>query len=167
MKAMISLAFGLLSTAATAQAPLPAAAPIATNTEQVMYVTAAQVNELLGKAPGAAKAGVRPPPLLQEGPFKMNMEYHDAPATTVVIHENDAELFIVLDGSGTITLGGTLVNPTRNGANLLAATATGGTTYKLAKGDMVLVPENTAHAVTQVDGKAVVLLSMHLPHRAP
>jgi hypothetical protein len=36
----------------------------------------------------------------------------------------------------------------------------------LVKGDMILVPEKTAHSVTQVDGK-LVLMSMHLPHPAP
>jgi hypothetical protein len=35
----------------------------------------------------------------------------------------------------------------------------------MVKGDMLLVPENTAHAVTQVDGR-LVLMSMHLPRPA-
>jgi mannose-6-phosphate isomerase-like protein (cupin superfamily) len=134
--------------------------------EQIMYVTAAQVNDSVNKAAAAAKTGTRLGPLLQEGPFKLNMESRDAPATSVSVHENEAELFIVVEGSGTMTVGGTLINPTRNGTNLQAPTATGGKPYKLAKGDMVLVPENAAHAVTQVDGK-IVLLSMHLPHPSP
>jgi mannose-6-phosphate isomerase-like protein (cupin superfamily) len=37
------------------------------------------------------------------------------------------------------------------------------TAHKVTKGDMLMVPENTPHAVTQVDGKALVLMSMHLP----
>ena len=166
MKAIIPFAFGLLSVAATAQAPVPAAAPGEMSTEQIMYITSSQVHVHLTQAAAAAKAGTRLGPLLQEGPFKLNMEYRDTPATSVSVHENDAELFIVADGSGTMTVGGTLVNPTRNGGNLQAPTATGGTPYKLAKGDMILVPENTAHAVTQVNGK-IVILSMHLPHPTP
>jgi hypothetical protein len=67
-----------------------------------------------------------------------------------------------------MTVGGTLVNPKRIVAatTLTAPSATGGTTYKLAKGDMVLVPENTAHAVSQVNGN-LVLMSLHLPHPDP
>jgi hypothetical protein len=93
MKAIIPFAFGLLSVAATAQAPPPVAAPAAISGEQIMYVTAAQVNDRLAKAAAAAKAGMPLEPLLQEGPFKMTLDYHDAPATSVNVHENDAELF--------------------------------------------------------------------------
>jgi nicotinate-nucleotide pyrophosphorylase len=63
-------------------------------------------------------------------------------------------------------VGGTLLTPVRNGTNLQAATADGGVPHRMVKGDMLLVPENTAHAVTQVDGR-LVLMSMHLPRPAP
>jgi hypothetical protein len=73
----------------------------------------------------------------------------------------------VLDGYGTLTVGGTLINPTSKGTNLVVApTVDGGVPHKLVKGDMVLVPENTPHAITQVDGK-LVLMTMHLPRPVP
>jgi mannose-6-phosphate isomerase-like protein (cupin superfamily) len=78
------------------------------------------------------------------------------------VHENEAELFVVLGGSGTLTTGGTLVNPTRQGKNLIATTADGGVPHNIVTGDMMLIPENTSHAVTQVNGK-LVLMSLHLP----
>ncbi|HEY2676329.1 MAG TPA: hypothetical protein VGI65_05120 [Steroidobacteraceae bacterium] len=170
MKGLIFLAIGLLSLTTAAQqpsAPPAQVAPAAATAEPRSFISAAEIAERIAKADAAAKAGapLNAGPLLLEGSFKANMEYRNAPATSVNIHENDAELFVVIEGAGTMTLGGTLINPTRNGTNLSAAKAQGGTPYKLAKGDMVLVPENTAHSVTQVDGK-LVLMSLHLPHPA-
>jgi mannose-6-phosphate isomerase-like protein (cupin superfamily) len=166
------LAFGLLSlTAMAQQAPAPAMPPgngAAANAQPRAFIAAAEIAERIGKADAAAKAGTpyNGGPLLAEGPFRANMEWRNSPATNVSVHENDAELFVVIEGTGTMTLGGTLVNPTRNGTNLSAATATGGTPYKLVKGDMIMVPENTAHSVTGVDGK-LVLMALHLPRPAP
>jgi mannose-6-phosphate isomerase-like protein (cupin superfamily) len=159
-------ALGLLSlTAAAQQAPAPTAAA---NAEPRTFISATDIAERIAKADAAAKAGTQynGGPLLHQGPFRANMEWRDAPATSVNVHENDAELFVVIEGTGTMTLGGTLVDPKRNGANLQAATAEGGVPYKLVKGDMIMVPENTAHAVTAVDGK-LVLMSLHLPRPAP
>jgi mannose-6-phosphate isomerase-like protein (cupin superfamily) len=164
MNAMVFLAVGLLSLKAAAQqAPAPTA-----DTDPRNFISAAEISERIAKAEAATKAGTQPNagPLLLQGPFKANMEYRNVPATVVNIHENEAELFVVIEGAGTMTLGGTLINPTRNGTNLQAAAAQGGVPYKLVKGDMILVPEKAAHSVTQVDGK-LVLMSMHLPHPAP
>jgi mannose-6-phosphate isomerase-like protein (cupin superfamily) len=171
MKGMIVLAIGLLSLTAGAQqppAPSTPAAAAAAMPEPRTFISAAEINERIGKAEDAAKAGTQfnGGPLLLQGSFRANMEYRNAPATAVNVHENEAELFVVIEGTGTMTLGGTLINPTRNGTNLQAAAAQGGVPYKLVKGDMILVPENTAHSVTQVDGK-LVLMSMHLPRPAP
>jgi mannose-6-phosphate isomerase-like protein (cupin superfamily) len=151
----------LLMTAHAQQADLPG------NAESRMFVSAAEIGERIAKADNAAKAGTQfnGGPLLLQGPFKANMEYRNSPATSVSVHENDAELFVVIEGSGTMTLGGTLIHPTRNGTNLSAPSAQGGVAYQLAKGDMIMVPENTAHSVTQVDGK-LVLMSLHLPRPA-
>ena len=168
----LCFAFGLLSLTAAAQqaaAPaMPAGNAAAAAVAPRAFISAAEVADRSAKMEAAAKAKTpfNGGPLLAAGSFRANMEWRDAANPTVAIHENDAELFVVIEGTGTMTLGGTLVNPTRNGTNLTAATATGGTAYKLAKGDMVMVPENTAHSVTAVDGK-LVLMSLHLPRPAP
>ncbi len=162
----LCLALGLLSlTAAAQQAPAPAAAAKA---EPRTFISATEIARRIADADAAAKAGTQfnGGPLLLSPPFRANMEYHDAPADHVSVHEVEAELFVILEGSGTITVGGTLVNPTRSGTNLNAPTSEGGVPHRMVKGDMLLVPENTAHAVTQVDGR-LVLMSLHLPRPAP
>jgi hypothetical protein len=44
----------------------------------------------------------------------------------------------------------------------MAGTAKGSTLCKVAKGDTIMIPVNTLHRVTQVDGKPVEW-SLHLP----
>lgn len=169
MKALSFLATTLLSVAVSAQQPpAPANAPAPAATEPRTSISAVEIADRIRQAEAAAQAGkqYQGGPLLQAGPFRAGLEYHTAPAPGFAAHLNDAELFVVLEGSGTLTMGGTLVNPKRNGTNLTAPTDEGGIPHKLVKGDMILVPENTPHAVTQVDGK-LVLMSMHLPHPAP
>lgn len=167
------LALTLLSLSAAAQQPpapmAPAAGPSdATRMEARTFIAATEIAQRIRAADTEAKAGkpVKNGPLLVSPPFRAIMEYHDAPADHVSVHENDAELMVALEGSGTITMGGRLINPTREGANLQAPTSEGGVAYRMVKGDMLLVPENTAHAVTQVDGR-LVLMSLHLPRPAP
>src|SRR5258706_7671825 len=122
-----SLAFSLLSLAAAVQpaaAMAPGGAPAAANAEPRTFIAATEIAERIAKSDAAAKAGTpyNGGPLLLQAPFRANMEYRTAPATTVGIHETEAELFVVIEGSGAMTVGGTLVNPTRNGTNLSAAT---------------------------------------------
>lgn len=172
MKVLCLLAVSLLSVAANAQQPPMPGMPMgngpAASAEPRTSISAADIADRVRQADAAAKAGKQDQggPLLQSGPFRGSLEYHAEPATSFAVHENDAELFVVLDGSGTLTMGGTLVNPTRRGTNLSAPTIDGGVPHKLVKGDMLLVPENTPHAVTQVDGR-LVMMSMHLPRPAP
>jgi mannose-6-phosphate isomerase-like protein (cupin superfamily) len=98
-------------------------------------------------------------------PYSVNLEYRvaglNAPAS---VHEKDAELFMVVEGSGTLVTGGTLKDERRsNPENLTGSAIDGGTSRRLSKGDWALVPEKTPHWFTQIDG-ALVLMSLHLPH---
>jgi len=104
-------------------------------------------------------------PILQLAPYNANLEYRaagvNAPAS---VHEREAEMFYVVDGTGTLVTGGTLRDEKRtNAENLTGSGIEGGTPRRLAKGDWVMVPEKTAHWFTQIDG-TLVLMSIHLPH---
>jgi quercetin dioxygenase-like cupin family protein len=59
--------------------------------------------------------------------------------------------------------GGTLVNESRTNAENLSGTAIeGGASQPIAKGDFIVVPENTPHWITGING-TVVLMSLHVP----
>jgi mannose-6-phosphate isomerase-like protein (cupin superfamily) len=72
-------------------------------------------------------------------------------------------MFFVIDGTGTIVVGGSLVEDRRTGAvDRLGTSIQGGASRRVAKGDFVMVPENTAHWFSTIDG-SLVLMSLHLP----
>jgi mannose-6-phosphate isomerase-like protein (cupin superfamily) len=103
-------------------------------------------------------------PIVRLAPYNANLEYRvagvNAPAS---VHEREAEMFYVIEGSGTLVTGGTLREEKRtNAENLSGSAIDGGTQHRLAKGDWVMVPEKTAHWFTQIEG-TLVLMSIHLP----
>ena len=63
-------------------------------------------------------------------------------------------------------LGGKLTNEKRSNAENLTGTGIdGGQSRHVAKGDFIMVPEGTPHWFSKIDG-TVVLMSLHLPHKA-
>jgi mannose-6-phosphate isomerase-like protein (cupin superfamily) len=107
-------------------------------------------------------------PLVMQGPFRATMEWRNTGQNNVNLHQTDAEIFVIIEGSGTMLLGGTLVDPKQakgfawEGPTLTAAKVEGAVPYKVKKGDMIMIPPNTPHTVSEVNGK-MVLWSMHLP----
>ena len=100
-------------------------------------------------------------------PYTANLEYRvggvNAPAS---VHEKEAEIFYVVEGGGTLVTGGRLKDEKRTNADNLGGTGIdGGTPRRVGKGDFVMVPENTPHWFTGIDG-TLVLMSIHLPHAA-
>ena len=72
----------------------------------------------------------------------------------------------VIDGTGTITTGGKLVNEKRTDATNLNGTAIeGGQPQNVAKGDFIFVPENTAHWFGKING-TLILMTLHVPRTA-
>ena len=101
-------------------------------------------------------------PILRFAPYAASLEYRAAVGPAAV-HETEAEMFYVIEGSGTLVLGGKLANEKRSNAHNLTGTAIeGGSSQKVAKGDFFVVPENTPHWFSTIDG-TLVLMSLHLP----
>lgn len=103
-------------------------------------------------------------PVLQVGSYRANLEYRvKGVDTTPNVHEQEAELIYVIDGGGTFTMGGTLRGQRRtNASNMTGSGIDGGTSRHIAKGDFIMVPENTAHGFTETDG-TLVIMSLHVP----
>lgn len=156
----IGSVFALVSATGFAQqSPAQSPAPAMKN-----FAASADVAALVAKARSERKdgQGVLVQRLLELAPYNVNIEYRVAVANAAV-HEREAELFYVVDGSATIVTGGTLVKGTRtNAENLSGAGIEGGKAQRVAKGDFVMVPEGTPHWFSAIDG-TVVLMSLHLP----
>jgi mannose-6-phosphate isomerase-like protein (cupin superfamily) len=131
-----------------------------------LFAGAGDVTSMIAKA----KAERKPDqanfiqPIVRLAPYNANLEYRvgsvEAPAS---VHETEAEMFYVIEGTGTMVTGGKLVDEKRtNAANLSGTKIEGGESRKLAKGDFLIVPAGTPHWITGIDG-ALALMTLHLP----
>jgi mannose-6-phosphate isomerase-like protein (cupin superfamily) len=166
---ILPTAFILISLTAALNAQQPAAAPAAAAAQAMtFFASSAEVAALTAKAKAEIKPGqpLLALPIVQAAPYRANLEYRagTAPAS---VHEKEAELFYVIDGSATIVTGGSLTEERRtNPDNRTGTGITGGTPRRITKGDFVLVPDNTAHWINGVDG-VITLMSVHIPKPAP
>ena len=88
------------------------------------YMSDKDIMGLIEKAKADRKndAPVVPEPIIQMAPYKAQLEYRAAKAPAAV-HEKDAELFVVLQGTGDIITGGKLVDEKRVNANNLTGSS--------------------------------------------
>ena len=149
----------VMSSSAIAQ---QAAAPAAGKT----MVSAADVTALIAKAKADRKdQPIIAQSLLQLAPYNVSLEYR-ASVGNAAVHETEAELFYVVDGSATLVTGGKLAGEKRtNAENLTGTGIEGGESRHVARGDFVIVPDHTPHWFSKIDG-TVVLMSLHLPLHA-
>ena len=159
----------LLSGAAWAQQPArggPGAgqAPATDTTKGTRY-SAADLAAAIAKLPQDRAVGsTQIYRLAGDKPYTVNVEHRISQPQAAAVHETEAELFYVIDGSAIMTTGGKLVGETRNGANLSGKSIEGGTPTKLSKGDFFMVPEGVPHWFNQIDG-AITIMSFHLPRK--
>jgi mannose-6-phosphate isomerase-like protein (cupin superfamily) len=92
--------------------------------------------------------------------------------TNPVVHDLVSEVYHVLEGSGTMVIGGELIKPTRrptsrgNGPGLSAQDVKGGQTFRISKGDVLFVPAGTAHRFVSTDGIVVYTVTRLDPTKA-
>ena len=78
---------------------------------------------------------------------------HRDKAGMAEVHEQDADIIYVLEGSATFVTGGTVVEPKLTGSSeIRGKEITGGETRQLAKGDVIIVPAGTPHWFKEVPG---------------
>jgi len=153
MKTPILAAALLLLTACAASAQTGAIIVSAEQVEQIRQ----SARDAQGDRPSQSK------PIISAQPYVLNLEHRTGKAPASV-HGAEAELIMVLDGAGTITTGGSLVDPANGtNGNISGKDITGGTPQHLAKGDMLMVPQGTAHMMVPDAGGAFVLATLHMP----
>ncbi len=157
------LAFTFLAAtfASSASAQQPALTTQFMSDKQIMSLIDKAKAERKGDAPLTAE------PIVQLAPYKAQLEYRPATAPAA-LHHKDAELFVVLQGTGNILTGGKLVNPKDvNPANQSGTSIEGGDSHTVVKGDVLIVPPNTPHQVIPGGGAPIVVMTMHVPLPAP
>jgi mannose-6-phosphate isomerase-like protein (cupin superfamily) len=155
------LAFAFLA-AATAGAVAQTAPPV------TQFMGDKDIMGLIDKAKADRKgdAPLVAEPILLLAPYRAQLEYR--PGTSpAAVHEKDAELFVVLQGTGNIVTGGKLVDEKRvNANNLSGPSIADGHSQAVVKGDMLIVPANTPHQVIPTGGAPIVVMTMHVPFPA-
>ena len=129
------------------------------------FASSAEVQQLIAKAKADRKgdAPTTIEPILSLGTYHANLEYRPIPGPAA-LHDTENELMFVIEGAGTITMGGQMVNPTRpNLTNQSSAAISGGADSAVAKGDFIMVPHGTPHQITAVPGAPLVLMTLHMP----
>jgi len=135
----------LLGLVFAAQAPSPAAS--------ATYKTEAQ---LLGAlAAGAATPDMLTSAVSNDDHHRINI-VRRTKAAGAIAHEGFAELHHIIEGSGTLVTGGTIVRPAggRGGAG---ATIQNGESRHVTKGDVILVPSGMPHWYKDLDGTLTYL----------
>ena len=160
MRATITLVFAMLPAAAIAQQPAADA--------MKTFASSADVTAMIAKAKSERKENqpLVTQRILQLAPYSANLEYR-ASVGPAAVHEKEAEMFYVIDGSATLVTGGKLVKESRtNPENLTGTGIEGGTPRAVSKGDFVIVPENTPHWFSAING-SITLMSLHVPRPVP
>ncbi len=156
MRSMIAAALLLFALPAAAQAQTP-------DRPVKLFASAAEVDAALAKVRAEKKPGNNVVVLVSVGPYPTALEYRlpGAPPSASV-HKAQAELIYVVAGGCTLITGGTLTDAKDNGANMGGSGISGGTPRKVATGDWIMVPPNTAHQYADVQGE-LAMVTLHMP----
>ena len=144
--------------------PAPAAAqtqPPPTDRTKATHYPAAELTAALAKLPTERPAAsVR---VFSLEPYSVAVEQRQPRAQGAAAHDDRAELFYVIGGSGTMITGGTISDGKRAGVNTQGSTIDGGTRIAFGPGDFIMVPSGVPHQF--VDLKTTVqVMSMYLPN---
>ena len=126
------------------------------------FVGKAQIDEALKKAlagPGGNIVDQRISTTVIEGGKAHVAHLRRVQAeTSALIHDHVTEIYYILEGSGTLMTGGRIDNAKESDLTSLGAgmshtgTPVGGTTQKVAPGDVFVVPAGVPHRFSQLDG---------------
>src|SRR5215470_12323166 len=119
-------------------APLPGSAGI--------YKSDTELTATLKKAIAAANGNQSTSPIANTDQYRINI-VHREKAAGALAHERNTELHYIIEGTGIVVTGGTIVRGT-GGIN--SATIEGGEMHAVKKGDVLLVPSGSAHWYKEV-----------------
>lgn len=155
----------LLAAAALMLAATPAFAQSAPPPALATFASSAEVQALIAKAKAAPAAPMVALPILSLAPYQATLEYRTGAPSPAATHDLDVELMVVLEGSGTLMLGGVLVNP-KPGASagtLQSPEFTGAKPRPFAKGDFAVIPKSEVHQLIPAAGQPLILMTFKAP----
>ncbi len=132
-----------------------------------IFASSADIQALIAKAKSLPAQPLISQPIVGTGKYSVNLDYR-AGTLPAAIHDSEAELFYVIDGTGTLTMGGSLVEGKRtNPTNQAGSSIQGGTATHIAKGDFAIAPSGVAHQLASDSGSVLVVMTFHVPSPWP
>lgn len=126
------------------------------------FVSKAALDEALKKAQAGPNGNIVDQKLstteIQGGKAHVAHLRRVQPETSALIHDHVTEIYQILEGSGVIMTGGRIDNARESDLSNVGAGLShtgvhvGGTTQKLAPGDVFVVPAGMPHRFSQLDG---------------
>lgn len=126
-------------------APVP---PAPAPGSPAIYKSGDDLMEVLKKSIAAANGEQSSSAIANTDQYRVNI-VHREKAAGALAHAGNTELHYIIEGSGTVVTGGTIVRPAGGGA--AAATIQNGETRQLKKGDVIIVPAGSPHWYSRVD----------------
>ena len=157
MRIFIVAALMTIAIPAAAQTP----APPATDRTRATHFSAADLQAALAKLPADRPNSVAR--VFTLDPYNVGVEQRQPRPQGAAAHADRAELFYVINGSGTMLTGGSITDGKVSGVNTQGTTISGGTRIEFKTGDFIMVPSGVPHQF--VDLKAAVqVMSLYLPN---
>jgi mannose-6-phosphate isomerase-like protein (cupin superfamily) len=153
----IALTLLLLVPMVHAQAPAPAP----TDRASATHYKASDLQAALSKLPtDRAAASVR---VFSLDPYNVAVEQRQPRAQGASSHDDRAELFYVIEGSGTMLTGGKISDGKQSGTNFQGTKIDGGSRIVFSAGDFIMVPSGVPHQFADLTAP-VRVMSMYLPN---
>jgi mannose-6-phosphate isomerase-like protein (cupin superfamily) len=120
--------------------------------QDVNFASSADVQAVIARAKAMPPQAVISLPVVSAGPQKVQLDYRTGTGVAAA-HKGQDELIWVVEGSGTVLLGGTVASPEK---------LEGATPRHMAKGDVLFIPMDTPHQLTPDKGSQWSLLAFHV-----
>jgi mannose-6-phosphate isomerase-like protein (cupin superfamily) len=147
------LVVGLTITALPAMAQTPAG--------PVLYASPDDVAAAAARSKASASLSAQV--VVSVPPLRVAAEYRSKP-TPASVHEKNNELINVLNGSGTLIVGGTLKDEKRrDDTNLTGSGIDGGRSYELLKGSYLFIPAGTPHYFATIGKDGLLITTTYIP----
>ena len=143
------IVIGTVAVASASRLPAQSASP-------AIYMSDADLMATLEETAKSAPA-MHTAPVKNADHYRINVVRRTT-AQGAIAHPDGTEVHHIVDGSGTLVTGGSIVRSTAAGGRGSAgATIDGGVSRHVAKGDVILIPAGTPHWYKDLDGSITYL----------
>ena len=137
---------------------LLAATALAQDTSKIVYYAGKQIEADIRKAP-ANEIGESEINLIERTPQHAGILLRRTKPGNAEAHTTEADVWYVIDGGCVLTVGGSVVDGKEvQPGQIHGSGISGGTDYKLGKGDFMRIPPGVPHWVKKIEGGELVYI---------